>query len=383
MSASTPTSQAGRNSLHFTGRVILKALLLFLLVNLLFAALYPVAELGRVSVYNTIVPGRKRLPYGENPAPAYNLSLFNLDAMFSSHEISAANKPDDEFRVILIGDSSTWGYLLPVEDTLSAAITRSKLQLADGRLVRAYNLGYPVMSLAKDLLILSRAVRYDPDMVVWLVTLESFPYDKQLSPPLIQNNPAAFSDLIRRYNLPLQQGQEFASGKSFLEKTIVGSRRQLADWLRLQFYGLLWAATGIDQDIPQDYPAVTEDLPDELSFHDLQPPKLDESQLSFDLLNSGIEMVEGIPLLVVNEPMFISQGENSDIRYNFYYPRWAYDDYRRMLAERSAEKGWDYLDLWDYIAPKEFTNTAIHLTPKGTNQLAGRIGEAILGLAER
>ncbi len=58
-------------------------------------------------------------------------------------------------------------------------------RLSGGKHVRFYNLGYPVMSLAKDLLLLSYAQSYQPDLIVWLVTLESFPYDKQLFPPLV------------------------------------------------------------------------------------------------------------------------------------------------------------------------------------------------------
>ena len=33
--------------------------------------------------------------------------------MFASHELSASAKPADEYRVLLIGNSSTWGFLLP------------------------------------------------------------------------------------------------------------------------------------------------------------------------------------------------------------------------------------------------------------------------------
>jgi hypothetical protein len=71
--------------------------------------------------------------------------------------------------------------------------------------------------------------------------------------------------------------------------------------------------------------------------------------------------------------MFISQGQNSDIRYNFYYPRWAYDDYRRIIQEQSAQYGWNYVDLWDAIPSDEFTNTAVHISPQGNQQLAQRI----------
>jgi hypothetical protein len=69
-------------------RVAVKALLLFVLFNLAFAGL--AAEgLGRLSVYNGMLPGRERFPFGEDPARAYNLSLYNIDAMFASHAVSA------------------------------------------------------------------------------------------------------------------------------------------------------------------------------------------------------------------------------------------------------------------------------------------------------
>jgi hypothetical protein len=49
-----------------------------------------------------------------------------------------------------------------------------------------------------------------------------------------------------------------------LEQTIIGQRRVLADLIRLQLYGVLWAATGIDQYYPEDYRPAQRDLaPDE------------------------------------------------------------------------------------------------------------------------
>ncbi len=102
------TSESHATNLPAPGRVISKALALFLLLNILFAWLIPLPSLGRISIYNHLVPGRVRLPYADDPARSYNLSLFDLEAMFASHEIEAQPKPEDEYRVILIGDSSTW-----------------------------------------------------------------------------------------------------------------------------------------------------------------------------------------------------------------------------------------------------------------------------------
>jgi len=81
--------------------------------------------------------------------------------------------------------------------------------------------------------------------------------------------------------------------------------------------------------------------------------------------------------LLVNEPMLISDGINSNIRYNFFYPRWAYDEYRQQLAEHAAARNWRYLDLWDLVPAVEFTNSAIHLTPAGETLLANTIAAAI------
>jgi hypothetical protein len=91
----------------------------------------------------------------------------------------------------------------------------------------------------------------------------------------------------------------------------------------------------------------------------------------------------GVPVLIVNEPMFISRGQNSDLRYNSFYPRWAYDQFHEMLNGQAAANHWHYLDLWDSIAPAEFTDTPVHLTPQGMAQLAKVVGEEVMKLSSQ
>ncbi len=138
----------------FIRNVLIKGLLLFIIINFAIGLIPVGNNWGKFSLYNLVWPGRVRLPFGENPTEAYNLSLYDLEAMFASHEINAGDKPSDEFRIILIGDSATWGTLLEPQDTLSGLINADGLTTSDGRTVRAYNLAYPSMSLAKDLMIL-------------------------------------------------------------------------------------------------------------------------------------------------------------------------------------------------------------------------------------
>ncbi|MBZ0300056.1 MAG: hypothetical protein K8J31_09960 [Anaerolineae bacterium] len=363
-------------------RVIVKAALWFVLFNLAFAGFDGIEVLNRVSLYNGLVPGRQRLPYGED-SRAYNLSLNSLDAMFASHVITQP-KAADEYRVVLIGDSSVWGILLKPEETLAGVINAAQLTLADGRQVRAYNLGHPILALSKDLLILEHVLREDADLIIWLTTLQSFPRSKQLDAPLVQHNADDLRRLFRAYPLNYDMDDPRLSEPSFLDRTIIGQRRNLADWLRLQLYGAMWGMTGIDQYIPPDGEARTADFEADISWEGYSEPQpLTEDLLAFDMLGTGQQMVGEVPLLLINEPIFMSDGQNSELRYNLWYPRWAYDRYRARYEAAAEANHWRYLDLWDLVDGAEFTDSPVHLTPAGSRQLAERVAAEIRTIANR
>jgi hypothetical protein len=360
---------------RFIRNVVIKGLLLFLLLDLGLVAVNPYG-LGRLSLYNRIFPGRQRFPFGENPTRSYNLSLFNLDAMFAAHILAGRQKPADEYRVLVIGDSSTWGTLLRPEDTLSGQLEATGGSVC-GKRLGVYNLGYPTISLTKDLMVLDYAMRYQPDLIIWPLTLEAFPRDKQLTSPNVANNAGRVDDLVARYNLAFDPKDPALVRPDFWSRTLIGQRRNLADLFRLQMYGVMWAATGIDQTYPLDYEHAQTDFGTDTDFHGMQPPVLDEEQLAFDVLEAGLQAAGDTPVLLVNEPMLISTGANSDLRYNFFYPRWVYDQWRQRMAEKAAAGGWNYLDLWNLVPADQFTNSAIHLTPEGETLLAERVQSAI------
>jgi len=350
-------------------QILFKALLIFLVLNLLLAAGNPLPALGWITLYNGLFPGRERFPFGENPQQAYNFSLYSLEAMFASHELTGREKAKDEYRLILLGDSSVWGTLLKPQETLAGQINALNLQTCDGKTVRAYNLGYPTLSLTKDLMILDEARKYAPDAVWWLVTLEGLPVEKQLASPLAANNSALLDTLAASTGV-VDPADPAIIRPDFWGRTIFGLRRPLADLLRLQLYGVMWSATGIDQFYPAEYPPAAIDLEADESFHDRLPPTLDETSLSLDVLDAGAKLLGDVPLTVINEPILISDGQNSDLRYNFFYPRWAYDQYRALLTEQAESGSWTFVDRWDLLSKTEFTNSAIHLTPAGSTALA-------------
>ena len=88
-------------------------------------------------------------------------------------------------------------------------------------------------------------------------------------------------------------------------------------------------------------------------------------------------MMGDTPILMINEPILVSSGVNSDLRYDFYYPRWAYDPYRERMSAYARANNLNYLDAWDLVKEKEFTNSAIHLTPQGSKELANFIASYI------
>lgn len=156
-------------------RAFLKGFILYCI----FAFLLPLMpDWGVWSVYNTqIIPGRQRFAFSAYPSSeTYNVRIDNLSWLFRTHEISGEKK-NHEFRIIVLGDSSIWGALLPPDETITAHLNRYHLSFCSKQ-AHFYNLAHPNPALIKDLMILDYAMQYDPDYIIWFVTLEAFPLKK-------------------------------------------------------------------------------------------------------------------------------------------------------------------------------------------------------------
>jgi hypothetical protein len=157
-------------------RILFKAALLFLAFNFVFI-LVPNFALWKVTIFNTILPGRPRFTL-EN----------DLDFLFNMHEI-ASSPNRDEFKVVVLGDSSTWGFLLSPEETFFSQISASNLTY-NNQPVHVYNLGYPKFSVFKDLILLQRALTYKPDLMLWNVTLNSALRESKQHPSWMPTTPS-------------------------------------------------------------------------------------------------------------------------------------------------------------------------------------------------
>ena len=347
--------------------ILVKALILFVLINLIYGLIDP--SLGKVSAYNTIFPGRVRFPFGSATNP-YVVMVDNLDVIAASHVISAAKQPG-EYTVVLIGDSSVWGERVAASETLSEQWNRLNVQCG-GRQIKFYNLGYPHPSVIKDLIILDKAMEYQPDMILWFVTLNSM-VPRRLSPFIAANSERA-TYVLAGPEISISQEEELAMQRpSFFERTLVGRRSDLARWVKLQALGLLWTATDLDKR-PSAKPAhLSPNVDDNKIYRGWKPGTNLNKKMLFGALEKGQNLAKSIPILIVNEPIFIATGRNSDIRYNAAYPRWAYDQYREAMTEQAQKKGFNYLDLWNVIPSNNFADDSLHVSSTGERLLIEQI----------
>lgn len=367
-------------------RLAVKALTLFVLMEWLFAVYSP--PVGKLSIFNRLVPGRLRFNAERNsddPSSAGILVFDDLDAMFASHVISNGPKPADEYRIVLLGDSAVWGFEIPPQDILSEQINRLGFQTCDGRRVKAYNLAYPLPSNTRDLVTLEKALEFQPDLAVWLVTLKTFETTTAEKNLLIPQSERVLG-LIERYRIKVD-AQRFLRPPSFWDKTISGSSVRIKKIALEQLYGLLWAATGFDVRVPDPAaaPPLSEDVEAAPAYKDFATPDQQAfiNQLDFTPVAVAQKIAGSTPVLIVNEPIFRARGENSEARYNKYYPRWAYDTYRQALSDWILQNGLPYLDLWSAIPNNDFTGSPLHLNPAGEQALAQDLAPKVLAIACR
>lgn len=156
----------------------------------------------------------------------------------------------------------------------------------------------------------------------------------------------------------------------------MGQRSNLNRWFKLQMLGFVWSANSTDMELQDFTEAVVSNSPnveDHILYRQMEPTTDLREMMVFEAFAAGREIVGPIPILIVNEPMFIASGENSDLRYNRGYPRWAYDQYREAMQTEAIRSQWNYLDLWNTIPPEYFLDTALHLSAEGERLLIEQV----------
>ena len=357
-------------------RVVFKAFCLFVLVNLIYALIG--GQSTKLSGYNIVFPGRTRLPFGIVGDP-YTVTVDDVETMFASHLIAAPRLPK-EYRVALIGDSSVWGEGLGAYEVISEQWNQMNVACGDS-VIRAYNLGYPHPSVVKDLVILDKTLEHKPDLIIWFVTLNSL--ISQRVNPFLEANPERTVRVLSEYDISFRQGKKLAESEpNFFEKTLIGQRSNLARWIKLQLLGFIWTATRADTNTLSEDDPPDLDIGDDPGYRGMEPPQEIQDLLLFGALSAGQDMAGSIPVLIVNEPMYIASEAETVVRYNAGYPRWAYDQYREAMAAQAQNTGWKYLDLWNAIPREYFLDASLHLGAQGERLLIEEINPVLKSMCE-
>jgi hypothetical protein len=306
------------------------------------------------------------------------VTVDDVDIMFASHLISAPKQPN-EYRVVLLGDSSVWGEGLGAHEVISEEWNKLNAQCGD-KVIRTYDLGYPHPSLMKDLVILDKAMEYKPDLVVWFVTLNTLM--SQRTNPFVDENSDRVAKLLKTYNISFKEGPEFLQSQpGFYAKTLIGQRSNLARQIKLQMLGIIWTASGADTNRSSPEPLPDLNVENDVLFHGIDPTKDLEPKLWFDAIQAGYGIAHQVPLLIVNEPIFISNGVNASVRYNSLYPRWAYEQYRNIMAAKAKSSAWNYFDSWNVVPRQYFSDATLHLTASGEKILIQHVNPVLQSFA--
>lgn len=370
------------------GRVMIKAIVLLIICDALLIALRVPDAMDRWSIYRVFTPPTSRLGLAlQIGDPAW----WTLDPLLEAHEIAQPKAPD-EYRVIFLGDSATFCLYCPARESISQAFTDLG-ETIDGKQVRAYNLAYPGSDWLKDILILQHALKFEPDAIVWLVTAKGSgdqPLPQEPEAHLITRiNAAELPALASEYNLDTWETRRYANADAWYQQSLWTHGGRLRDWLVLMARTLRSALIQPGKDLTGDYlfpgPPVTSqsirasaEINSSLPGYDVMPNR------QWELLRAGRQMAReaNVLLLIVNEPIYVGSGENSDINYNSFYERGLYDRFRTALAEFVAQHDLPYLDLWNMLPPEDFSNTSLHYNAEGNRRVAGEVMKGLQSLTD-
>jgi hypothetical protein len=307
------------------------------------------------------------------------ISVAWLRLLLQQHEVCwRAPRQPNELRVFLYGDSAVFGHPLHSEDTVAYHLNEHFDR--SGIPAHIFNLGFAGAFQLKDALIMRASLAYQPDVIVYAVTLSEFDHfapcwwpgivalfdaNRPLVLQFAAEHPAGLQE-------PLEIYRSLLSAPS-LEHSPAQQLRQLGAFvrtaareeaLRIRRYAL--------PNLPDD-PVETEGRQNH--YDCAKTKKMIEQHYSnwqtWNILAylREIRDATGIPVLVVNWPV---ANEPVDDCYNVRYTNAALREYNQWLAEQVRASGFSYVDLYDFLSPEDFVDS-LHVTAAGHRKLAERL----------
>jgi hypothetical protein len=359
-------------------RVFIKAIVLSLVIN--FIALASGIDISTaLMTFNTwglVGHGRARLIYRSDFSSDLSSGQLPVEALLAAHQLSHATKAVDEFRVIFLGDSSVIEWNLADNATTAGQLTARNITINGKRLV-VYNLGYPNPSLPRDLILLDAALQYKPDLVVWFTTAATYDNSSNFSTiigPFLKLNRTRLQKLTTTFGLQNWFIAHMTDDPMWMNWIAARDANAVPSWIKSLTYPFVINVLDSNERTIFQRPIPKQAIyaSGRVGF-DPQP----NDSWRFLLAGNRLAASVGAPMLVVNEPILLDTRTNSDINYDELYERTFYDQYRQDLDIYTQNNNLWYMDAWNTIPNKYFTDTALHADAAGFSFLVDKLSTEI------
>jgi len=335
-----------------------------------------------------VFDGGRRLH--ESPAP----SVVWLEPLLRQHEICwyAAAHPD-ELRIFVYGNSAVFGFPLPVEETLGPLLNR---QFPEADIpAHLFNLGFVAAYQIKDALIIHESLKYQPDVIVYALTLSEFNHVRPEMAKLRTPQPGA--EVMRQFigsnarELAAFAEERPAGLAAALEayRSLPGSSAHACHFLpgdHLRQLGALVRtavhlhARSIRTRLFPNHPAPQLQTRGRQSRYDCAHTKSEYAQLyrrwtDWNVLTylRQIHQTLGIPIVVVNWPV---AHEPIDDCYNVRYPSAALQQFNNWMERETRTRGMYYVNLQTLLPADDFLDS-LHVSARGHRKIAYWLGRAL------
>ena len=332
---------------------------------------------------------------GQRLHDRHGANLFDLDLIFGQHEICDHTEQKTQLRKIaLIGNSATFGLNVSAEDTFAGQLNQR--WESNNSPFHIYNLGFVTTYVFKDALIARKAIEFEPDVIVFALSLADF----------VHTAPIPWPDALPMFfganNASLDRVRD--EGAAGLEEVVetyalensnrswVGRRwiawRERGGYLRLATrYG---APHVINRFLLSDGDGeVMPKAPDE-GFPQAGPnyrcnkvidafeTKFGENWSNWNVLAylEQLKREHGVKIAVLDSPI---EHNPRDACYNARQPSDAGSNYRAWLRKQTSARGLALWDLHDLLPRDQFSDT-IHPTAEGHRTIASTLAEPIEAL---
>jgi hypothetical protein len=310
-------------------------------------------------------------------------TVFWLSPALRQHELChVAQAHPETQRAVLIGSSAVLGFPLPVEQTLSGRL--NERLAASGLPGHVFNLGWVNPYQLRDAVILRAALDYDPDLIIYPLSLDEFTHAAPIFFPSL--TPFFYSNDIALHELYRARPPGLVEPLDRYEEWYSRLGRMSGEWARLQDLGALArAAAHANADVLAHWvdptlPPPTFTTRGREQRYDCEKTMKQEAShykdwQSWNILAYLQQVHEEyrIPVIVVNWP---EAHEPVDTCYNFRHSVAAVEEFSRFLQTECEARGLGYVNLHELL-PAELFYDSRHPTAEGHRRIAEQLAPIV------